>query len=178
MALSQQDKNLLPSYKVFVGKGNNAMLVRTLFKQRYWWMMHDKEEIEKVNFIWTQCRKQDIIKSLKCKLQGDSPVSNKRKVRFPMITADTKMEHYPLKIYNKLEDNYHLSNKKALFLNMRFYYESLGRDPFIALPITFHIKKGLDDPEYNKFKAFYDSFPAGCKSNIWILKPGECTNRG
>lgn len=142
-------------------------------------MQHDKEEIEKVNFMWTQCRKQEIIKSLKCKLHGDSPVGNKRKIKqFPMITSESKMEQFPLKIYNKLEDNYHLSNKKALFLNMRFYYESIGKDPFIALPITFHIKKGLEDPEYHRFKALYDSYPAGDKTNIWILKPGECTNRG
>jgi hypothetical protein len=43
-----------------------------------------------------------------------------------MVTAETKMDQFPLKIYNKLEDNYHLSNKKALFLNMRFYYEAIG----------------------------------------------------
>ena len=44
--------------------------------------------------------------------------------------SQVKLELYPVKIYNKLEDNYHLSNKKALFLNMRFYYEAIGSDPF------------------------------------------------
>ena len=34
------------------------------------------------------------------------------------------------KIYNKIEDNFHISNKKALFLNMRNFYESMGQDPF------------------------------------------------
>jgi hypothetical protein len=58
---------------------------------------------------------------------------------------------FPLKIYNKLEDNYHLSNKKALFLNMRYYYEAVGKDPYAALPLTFHVKEGLEDPEYVKF---------------------------
>ena len=24
------------------------------------------------------------------------------------------------------------------------------------LPVTFHIKNGLDDPEFHKFKTFYD----------------------
>jgi len=30
------------------------------------------------------------------------------------------------KLYNKIEDNFHLANKKALFLNMRNFYDSLG----------------------------------------------------
>ena len=112
-------------------------------------MIHDKEEIEKVNLMWTQCRKHDVMKALKCKLHPteNSPKS-KKKFRQPMITSESKLDQFPTKIYNKLEDNYHLSNKKALFLNMRFYYEAIGQDPFNTLPITFHIKKGLDDPEY------------------------------
>jgi len=45
-----------------------------------------------------------------------------------------------------------LSNKKALFLNMRNYYEAVGKDPYTALPLTFHVKEGLDDPEFLKFR--------------------------
>jgi tubulin monoglycylase TTLL3/8 len=47
-----------------------------------------------------------------------------------------------------MEVNYHLSNKYALFYNMQKYYTSKGRDPFEVLPLTFHIKKGIDDPVY------------------------------
>lgn len=84
---------------------------------------------------------------------------------------------YPLKVYNKLEDNYHLSNKKALFLNLKFYYESLRLDPFHALPVTFHVKSGLEDPEFLRFKQQFQACP-NQKTNIWIIKPGENTNRG
>lgn len=59
------------------------------------------------------------------------------------------------KLYNKIEDNFHIANKKALFLNLRNYYESLGQDPFDNLPVTFHIKNGLADSEFIKFKEFY-----------------------
>lgn len=68
------------------------------------------------------------------------------------------LDPYPVKIYNKLEDNYHLSNKKALFINMRSYYSAIGADPFTALPVTFHIKEGLEDPEFVSFKSYYDNF--------------------
>ena len=30
------------------------------------------------------------------------------------------------KMYNKIEDNFHLNNKKALYINMKNYYEALG----------------------------------------------------
>jgi len=73
-----------------------------------------------------------------------------------------------------------LSNKKALFINMKTYYEAIGEDPFIALPMTFHVKSGLHDPEFVKFKKYYQEAAANNKKdhNIWIIKPGECTNRG
>lgn len=106
-----------------------------------------------------------------------------------------------------MEDNYHLSNKKAMFLNLRLYYEAMGKDVFTALPVTFHIKEGLEDPEFMRFKQYYykeeeeikrqkangikkdngtvgegnaNDSPAerGLKKNIWIIKPGENTNRG
>ena len=63
-----------------------------------------------------------------------------------------------LKVYAKLENNYHLSNKYALFYNMRKYYKALGRDPFEVLPLTFHIKQGTSDPEYKNFLAMHKEF--------------------
>lgn len=72
----------LSHYKVHVGKGNNSVLVRSLFKQRYWWLQHDKEEPDRVNFLWTQCRKGDIMKTIKCKFvnskEQTSPKKRKR----------------------------------------------------------------------------------------------------
>lgn len=54
-----------------------------------------------------------------------------------------------------MEDNYHLSNKKALFRNMVQYYRMQGLDPFaLAIPLTFHIRS-MSDPDYQEFlKAF------------------------
>ena len=43
------------------------MLVRSLFKNRHWWLLHDKEEMDKVNFMWTQIRKIDIMNTFKTK---------------------------------------------------------------------------------------------------------------
>jgi tubulin monoglycylase TTLL3/8 len=62
---------------------------------------------------------------------------------------------YQTKIYNRLEDNFHLSNKKALFWNMSEYYRSMDKSPWDALPVTFHIEDGLSDPEFTKFLNYY-----------------------
>jgi tubulin--tyrosine ligase len=92
-------------------------------------------------------------------------------------------------MYAKMENNYHLSNKKAIYYNMKVYYEAIGRDYFKSLPLTFHIKEGLNDPQFLKFEQLYkdatdpsittvlDQLPKFGKQ-LWIIKPGENTNRG
>lgn len=92
-----------------------------------------------------------------------------------------------------------------MFLNIRLYYEAMGKDVFNAVPMTFHIKEGLEDAEFSRFKTFYikeeedvkkqkqakaqvangeaseemtQLAAASTKRNIWIVKPGENTNRG
>ena len=44
------------------------------------------------------------------------------------------------KVYAKIENNFHLANKYALFYNMRKFYRAHDRDPFDVLPITYHIR--------------------------------------
>jgi len=81
-------------------------------------------------------------------------------------------------MYGKMEKNLHLANKKALFHNMNYYYTQIGQDPFDALPVTYHVKRGLEDPEFLRFKQHYDREAEWQNPNVWIVKPGEDTNRG
>jgi tubulin---tyrosine ligase len=156
------------------------MLIRSLFKSRYWWTSHDKEEPEKVNFLWTQIRRIPIMQAFKCKLTKKDAAAvdftpKRKNRRLSQLKEGShakedggkpsekekanegvqKLEPYPTRIYNKLEDNYHLANKKALLLNMKNYCEAVGEDPFDALPVTFHVKSGLDDPEFKRFTQYY-----------------------
>lgn len=82
-------------------------------------------------------------------------------------------------MYNRLENNFHLANKKALFLNMSDYYKALGLNPVdVAIPLTFHIK-AQSDPEYSHFVSVFNKFQKDkSNQNIWIIKPGENSNRG
>ncbi|MFO0000269.1 MAG: hypothetical protein ACK559_04005 [bacterium] len=63
----------------------------------------------------------------------------------------------PLRLYNRMEQNKQLTNKKGLFINMRRYYEMLGIDPFKVLPLTFHTRLGVNDPDFKKFQAYYNN---------------------
>jgi hypothetical protein len=53
-------------FKYVVGKGNNSIMVKNLFKNRFWWMPYEKEEMEKCNFIWTQIKNAKIMEVLPC----------------------------------------------------------------------------------------------------------------
>ena len=62
------------------------------------------------------------------------------------------------RIYAKMEGNYHLTNKYALFFNMSKYYKSIGRDPFDVLPLSYHIKSGTSDMTFFKFMQSFKEF--------------------
>lgn len=94
-------------------------------KQRWWWTQTEKDNFDEADFIHTCWRKEAIIEEL-------------NRERDPTETD--------LKLYNRLDCNYELANKKALFLNMYYYYKAKGLDPFDTLPVTIHIKHGLSDP--------------------------------
>jgi len=83
---------------------------------------------------------------------------------------------------------------------MKAYYESIKDDVFNYLPKTFHITKGTQDEKYTKFSEYFNEREKCSKEiekqyneadqngkkelaekrirNIWIIKPGENTNRG
>ena len=59
-------------------------------------------------------------------------------------------------------------------------------DLFDYLPLTYHIKDGLSDTAFNKFEETFNNpqnHPdlikyAAMGKDLWIVKPGENTNRG
>ena len=55
-------------YKYSIGKGNNALMVRSLFKNRFWWIKADAgSEMDRVNFMWTQIKNISHMETLLCK---------------------------------------------------------------------------------------------------------------
>ena len=81
-------------------------------------------------------------------------------------------------VYNRLAQNDHLANKKTLFANMTQYYRKLKLDPFsVAIPLTYHIAS-RSDLELTSFIQKFADLALQHQPNVWIIKPGENTNRG
>lgn len=90
-----------------------------------------------------------------------------------------------IRVHNRLENNTQLTHKKALFYNMKRYYEAIGEDYTQYLPLTFHVSKGENDPEFLSFLENFTSLSmlkseelAENARNLWIVKPGENSNQG
>ena len=49
-------------------------------------------------------------------------------------------------MHNHLEDNFHLTNKKGLFYNLKYFFKLSSLDLFEIIPVTFHICDGKSDP--------------------------------
>ena len=94
------------------------------------------------------------VKEPKENSKGNDPKDASPKAKNTSITANISNQ---IKVYAKLENSYHLSNKYALFYNMRKYYKALGRNPFEVLPLTFHVRTGTSDPEFLKFTDMHRS---------------------
>jgi hypothetical protein len=79
-------------------------------------------------------------------------------------------------MYGRMDEGHYLANKKCLFYSLQDYYSSQGRCVFKekVFPVTFHIKDGVNDPQFMKLSLCFDEFP----NSVWILKPGENSNRG
>ena len=49
-----EDLSDMRKYKVYIGKGNNSLLIKSLLKRRFWMEIVDSIEEEGINFYWTQ----------------------------------------------------------------------------------------------------------------------------
>ena len=67
-------------------------------------------------------------------------------------------------MHNHFEFNHFIGNKKALFYNLRYYYQLIDKDVYDIIPLTFHIRNGVKDPEYAKFLKYYKAIEKKGKS--------------
>ena len=184
-------KIYVPNYKFFISPGNNDSLVKKILRSKSGWSKSFSPH--SANLIWTEVRKSSIFDLVpkgqttkKTLLNSEtlitnSPILPQTEFR-PLVTTST-LNPLKIKIYNKLEGNSELSLKKKLFVNMIQYYKSVDKDPFEYIPLTFHIVNGETDKSFPKFVEKFEHFQDLCKSdpllnNLWIVKPGEATNRG
>ncbi|CAD8161581.1 unnamed protein product [Paramecium pentaurelia] len=168
-------------YKAFITKGNNGTLIRQSLKLRPWWILIDQPN-EDLNLYWTQLRKQQEYDSVKqFQLENVQFTKQQKKLINDKIKYNIEESEFQLfnqssilRVHNHLECNFQVCNKKALFYNMKNYYLSINEDPFQFIPLTYHVKTGLNDPAFLEFEEFAKTN----NINVWIIKPGESSNRG
>jgi tubulin--tyrosine ligase len=169
--LTLSSKPLEGSLSYFIGPGNNDLLIRkTLKKYRNWVKVQVPHT---ANFIWTQVRKSSILDLLpKASKTKNSETGQKFLSPFLMN-----------RLYNRLEGNFELTSKKKLFSNMFSYYKAQNVDPFRIIPLTFHFSQGRNDLSFSKFCSKFQEIQNQMAedsylNNLWLIKPGESTNRG
>ena len=65
-----------------------------------------------------------------------------------------------------------------MFYNLKNYYDLQKKNVFEIIPLTFHIKKGLNDPNYEIFTKEFKKLARekgekkNSLKNVWIVKPG------
>lgn len=95
-----------------------------MLKYRSWWALGKKFDKGDNHFVWTQWLKRKILKCLP--VDGDKQVEETKNTNFMM--------------YNRLEGNSSISNKKDLFINLTEYYKATNQNPLDSIPLTFLIK--------------------------------------
>ena len=149
------------SFKAYICKGNNGRIVKTVLKKRWWWTLVDKCNPEECDFIWTQWLKPKVVNQI-YKLNHDTIDSDYK--NNSVIDQQSKLKKTC--IYSKIEKNHNLANKKNLFLNLRWYYKALGKDPNSYIPMTYLILKG---PEHESFQEFIEETKSMSKSKLILL---------
>lgn len=183
------------NYKFYVGPGNNSNLIVRLMRSRPWWSKTDSRK--EANFVWTSLKHKKTLKKLAHgkattltkgmhtklprnrvadaeKFGYQSLVNSKYYCRLETIPVSSNS----LKICNRLEKNQHICSKKLMFYNLRNYYAKKGKNIFGVVPVTFHVKSAGKDKNFLEFTEYFKEQEKNRMNNIWIIKPGENTNRG
>lgn len=172
---------------------------------RPWWKIVENKE--QANFVWSQWRDKQVLADLKC-FNGKNVVKeslgsvlagvavrsvvgkNKdldlnginliQRSKSYLVLNNEKIHPNLQRLHNKLEFNYCLTNKKGLHQTMKKFYEDRNENVFEKLPITFNVRSVACE-EFSKFLQLFNCFEekkSQMFKNIWIVKPGEFSNRG
>ena len=204
--------------KYFLSNRNNPDIIIKIMKKRNWWSIFQGKELYKtINLFWTECivynvEELDSFNRVVCL----NPLSKNEQVEIfykkhvninyenneqfhnqnqefnnlEIIENSRDNNQQKCQIFNHIEGNHQLGDKKSLFLNINKYLNRKNENVLNYIPMTFLIE-GLYDEQFTKFQNFFEKIEQDklCindlvnkekqkSRNVWIIKPGENSNRG
>ena len=180
-------------YKYCVLNGNNSALVKGLFRQRWWWSSCEKEDYLNSNILWSQWKKQEFISKMDQTKDNNSNkfVPNEFRIcnhlEFNYVLGNKKCMYYNLKSYCDM-----VKHDLQSIIPLTFHIENINDPEYAKFRSTFsklekensliNLRKEEseeneenEDEEGSQIKSKYYS---DSTYNVWIIKPGENSNRG
>jgi len=179
-----------------VQMGNNSMLVRSIMKQRRCWMpapgdpRHSATTVEydkktckpiqigicrpnaTVHFLWTQFVIRDYYAAM-MQMKGAAVMRNSEgKLEVKMVGDAVG----PM-IHNHFEGNAALCTKAGFCESWVEMFKAENKDPFDSFPLTFSIRTDQDE-SFKEFEEAFDTLAKEDNQKVWIVKPGDYSNRG
>lgn len=168
--------------RVFIDEGNNSRLINELIRRRanlkivgskkeaniVWTPFCDWEQANEGS-IFSESERKDRENATSYTEQTDNPLSCKTEEMERFKTKRYRdLTIQQLKMHNHLKNHYEISDKKCLFKNIKKYCKSEKINEHDIIPKTYHIDGNLEELPNDICS----------KHPIWIVKPGEDTNRG
>jgi len=188
----------IQQFRYCVLNGNNSALVKGLFRQRWWWCSSEKEDYISSNLLWTQWKKQEFIAKIGKNKENVSKEFHSIDIKvcnhleFNYVLGNKKCMYYNLKSYYEM-----IQRDLRSIVPLTFHIENINDPEYAKFRSTFAElerenalttkKAGIDETEENedtegnskngqnsgRSKKYEES-----SYNVWIIKPGENSNRG
>eukprot|EP00927_Polykrikos_kofoidii_P061884 TRINITY_DN56706_c0_g1_i1.p1 TRINITY_DN56706_c0_g1~~TRINITY_DN56706_c0_g1_i1.p1 ORF type:complete len:806 (+),score=136.27 TRINITY_DN56706_c0_g1_i1:239-2656(+) len=142
-----------------------------------------------INFLWSQYKCAAFINAMASRKSGLVVTLNEEKtIKLKVARGGGAREggercvppaaSAVLRAHNHFEGCGLLCTKRGFSESLGRLFFSIGRDPYGAIPLTFAVRGGSDDPSFASWRQAYQAFDAEAGQRIWIVKPGEWGNRG
>lgn len=50
---------------IWIGPGNNSLLIKSLIKRRFWWSIENDKNLSTINFVWSQLKDNNLFRRQK-----------------------------------------------------------------------------------------------------------------
>jgi len=135
-------------------------------------------DAQEIQFLWTMYPQKTFISAMASEQQGLRVVLNDEK-RLQMKPAQNPCSQpVSMRAHNHFSGGSVITSKAGLVKTIVDFYLRHGRDPFGAVPLTFVVTEGSSDPQFAEWRRAYDLIEQSTNQSMWLVKPGDLSNRG